>query len=776
MTQILAIVQLTWMIWLPIALTLFFIALRLGLRLRRNPDIVPTRATRRTTRRMVTIALVLGVLFAWMQKSLYDDAFISFRYAKNLLAGHGLVFNIGERVEGYTNFLWTVLLAGLAWLTGGEIAYLALFGCLICFMANLLVVWRIGRRLSAPEPGQFHLPVAVLWLAVQQAFHRYGTTGMETMFASLLVNLAVWAMVARRRPAATGLAAGLLILAALTRPDHGLFYAFLGMTVLWDHSERLRQAWRTGNPLRPVLKAGFVESAIFAAPFTAYALYLVWKWYYYGSLLPNTFYANSAFLSYWEQGFAYSMLTIIFNHLYVLLPLGFWWLFTGGDPHARTFKRFAGLSLLLYPLYVMKIGGDKMENRFFITLFPLLILGVEQLLHRLARLDGRRLSRQTVVLAALVCGTLHGLYIPITTSGLLRVADPSKLYHVHSLRPLAIGPRLSRLDYREHARLFKRAFVDRGFQPLMATGFLGMFGYYSEMPIIDTYGLTDAYIGRRPVARRGRIGHEKSATTAYLDYRGVRLMPGGPEDLSEKYALLAFGEEKPAFATLYRYDPELIAAMREKVPGVVYTSFPDYLDAATPDLVEHEPPVVAETLKEFDHYYFSLNPDPLRRRPFLARFIHLRSFEKQVLPKGTKKTGAFQQPFLRPVTDGDFEIDNYQGDVLLASDREGTGVLRFPKMVIRGDYIGFLLGGAKDNPHVQVRLFVEDQLVRSATGTGSDRLQFVTWRVDQWKGKSARLALVDDSPTGRLLFDMFYEAEKKPPARLMEALAAVSGE
>jgi hypothetical protein len=41
-----------------------------------------------------------------------EDAFISFRYASNLIQGHGLVYNVGERVEGYTNFLWTLILAG----------------------------------------------------------------------------------------------------------------------------------------------------------------------------------------------------------------------------------------------------------------------------------------------------------------------------------------------------------------------------------------------------------------------------------------------------------------------------------------------------------------------------------------------------------------------------------------------------------------------------------------------------------------------------------------
>ena len=47
---------------------------------------------------------------AWF---LTDDAFISFRYTRNLLEGHGLVFNPGEYVEGYTNFLWILELAAI---------------------------------------------------------------------------------------------------------------------------------------------------------------------------------------------------------------------------------------------------------------------------------------------------------------------------------------------------------------------------------------------------------------------------------------------------------------------------------------------------------------------------------------------------------------------------------------------------------------------------------------------------------------------------------------
>jgi hypothetical protein len=44
-----------------------------------------------------------------------DDAYISFRYADNLAQGRGMVFNVGERQEGYSNFLWIILLGIFAW-------------------------------------------------------------------------------------------------------------------------------------------------------------------------------------------------------------------------------------------------------------------------------------------------------------------------------------------------------------------------------------------------------------------------------------------------------------------------------------------------------------------------------------------------------------------------------------------------------------------------------------------------------------------------------------
>jgi len=61
---------------------------------------------------VISLFLTIAVLacLAWHNRFIWDDSFISFRYVYNLILGHGLVLNLGERVVGYTNFLWTLLM------------------------------------------------------------------------------------------------------------------------------------------------------------------------------------------------------------------------------------------------------------------------------------------------------------------------------------------------------------------------------------------------------------------------------------------------------------------------------------------------------------------------------------------------------------------------------------------------------------------------------------------------------------------------------------------
>ena len=67
--------------------------------------------------------LAVSFLHQLMFATLADDAFISFRYSQHLAEGHGLVFNVGEKVEGYSNFLWVVLVAIPHWLFHANIIF-----------------------------------------------------------------------------------------------------------------------------------------------------------------------------------------------------------------------------------------------------------------------------------------------------------------------------------------------------------------------------------------------------------------------------------------------------------------------------------------------------------------------------------------------------------------------------------------------------------------------------------------------------------------------------
>src|SRR5512141_1854778 len=85
-----------------------------------------------------------------------DDSFITFRYARNLLAGQGFVYNPGERVQGTTTPLYTLLMTGLGALTGGTRApfpWLALLVNTTADAATCLLLVRLGRRAGAEWAG-----------------------------------------------------------------------------------------------------------------------------------------------------------------------------------------------------------------------------------------------------------------------------------------------------------------------------------------------------------------------------------------------------------------------------------------------------------------------------------------------------------------------------------------------------------------------------------------------------------------------------------------------
>ncbi len=206
-------------------------------RTRRNASLIPSRW------RVPLIGALLGVLYVdwavpFMLESsivaidgrryfgLFDDAMISMRYAWNLSHGHGLVWNPGERIEGFTNLLWTLVMSVFTGLMDKVTAVLAvqLLGMLIVLACGLLA-WKLARAVTADLPHCDGLiigaAVAILTLLYYPLSY-WTLTGMETGLLTLLLISALLALerYVRGRTGAAGLLVGLFLgLAYLTRED-----------------------------------------------------------------------------------------------------------------------------------------------------------------------------------------------------------------------------------------------------------------------------------------------------------------------------------------------------------------------------------------------------------------------------------------------------------------------------------------------------------------------------------------------------------------------------
>lgn len=226
-----------------------------------------TRLQRARDLALIALALVTCVVgFQAYQGFIFEDAYITFRYADNLASGRGFTFNPGERVLGTTTPLYAMVLAVLG-LVGIDIpsAGTALSVASLAGVA-LAGAWILRRR-AHPDLGVL-FAVLVLW----GGFFTYYLSGMETAFYSLLLfgsALAAW----HRRFVWTGILIGL---AFLTRYDAVTFAAPL-LFLAWLSDARA--GWRAA--LRGPLKAALVAAAL-AVP------WLVFASVYFGSPLPNT--------------------------------------------------------------------------------------------------------------------------------------------------------------------------------------------------------------------------------------------------------------------------------------------------------------------------------------------------------------------------------------------------------------------------------------------------------------------------------------------------------
>jgi arabinofuranosyltransferase len=541
----------------------------------------PFRVPRWAPAAALALLALLALAWAWHLRWLADDAFISFRYARNWVDGEGLVFNPGERVEGYTNFLWTALLAG-AYLLGADIPATAIVLCLACHVGALILITRLARGL-APPGRPVLVSLAAVAFAASYLAASFATGGLETMFTTLLVLGAL-----DRAHAGRPLAAGALgIAATMTHPDHAIFYVALGGVLLFRRA-----------PLRELLR--------YAAPFVlVYVPYFLWRWSYYGLLMPNTYYAKSGGESYFSQGGIYLAASGLGAGLLGVVPLAAY----GAARRVRDLRaQFALAAVPLYLIYIAKVGGDFMLGRLLVPILPLLLLLAETGARVLVDERRWRWAAPALVAASLACVPTRILK-PEEISR-WHVTDERTFYRFSSLFPLEMEGRIPhRVD------VLRRYLAGRDPPPRYAAFVIGYLGWVTSWPIVDIFGLTDPVVAAQPIQQRGRPGHEKHATNQHIIERGADLSATLVfEDRYYDRVKLTLGAQGVA---MVRYRPHLLDPLRDD-PEVKFVRFPEHIDEYLATAAGRSREEIRRDLDFFDLYYFAHNPDPERRAKLAA--------------------------------------------------------------------------------------------------------------------------------------------------------------
>lgn len=478
---------------------------------------------------------VLGWALFWF---LTDDAFIAFRYVSNRQLGHGYVWNAAPwlPVEGYTSFLWIVLL-DLVWTLSGVAPpdaanVLSLLFSLATVALFVRAAWRLTEH-DGRKGRVFLLALAVLGLTTQRVFLTWTSSGLETALFNFL--LFAWGYAAfrlsagapRYRWALSGLAAAL----ALTRPDGYLFVAatlaIYGLAWL-QHKVRL------------------VRVARFASPLLLVLAHLLWRRAFYGEWLPNTYYAKSVD-PLPDLGLRFLAMFVVEHALWLWLLLA-----TAAFSRARAWRGFgtrlpaalAVLAVLAHvTFYTVITGGDHFEYRVLSHLVPPFVLLLLWSALRLFRSPGLAAGAIVVVLGLSAvlpwmqwrANLAQGEWVPELR--LFPIAEhlpgPLQPYgRLYDALEEANAEHFVAMRHQHH-KLFgdhQMAWVpprEQGAQlfagvenPVVLTTGAGVTGWrFPSAHILDYYGLNDYVVARtRPLAPNVRIvAHARRPPPGYVE-------------------------------------------------------------------------------------------------------------------------------------------------------------------------------------------------------------------------------------------------------------------
>jgi hypothetical protein len=434
-----------------------------------------------------------------------DDAFISFRYAKYFSLVSGLIFNDNEYVQGYTNFLWTIIIGGFLKLGWQPTLSSILLNTVSTYLLGIVFYFFLLRHYSVLSKQ-----LMLCWTLYMISFPNLLTWtvggGLEAPFFTLIVfmafyfyslNISKWLLVSSVAYA----------FASLIRPE-GLILFLLN---LLSHFAEVKIL---------VNKKKFM---LYIIPFILImSIYLIWSYAYYGSIIPNTFYAK--FTPIFEQLLEGLHYVYTFFMSVPLLPIAVLLVLINFN-NLNPISKYCFLVFCVYVLYLVIVGGDFMSaHRFFIPLTPFIVLTIIDLSIKYSNESFRFLRNQINYSAAIV--------VSLIVMNLLTISyAPSYKTQIKNYHLIENGKKAA-------------IYFNKNLKPnyTIATSAIGAFGYYANMKILDIVGLTEPRIAKNQISKKKDeiISHNRSNVSIVMQLKPAVIIFGGhpgsiyPERFADK--------------------------------------------------------------------------------------------------------------------------------------------------------------------------------------------------------------------------------------------------
>lgn len=474
---------------------------------------------------IIGVAAVVLIVGMWTHRYTWDDAFINYRVVQQIEAGHGPVFNVGERAEAFTSPLWlgVLLLADLV--LPFNIAWIGMIGGMALGVIGFAFAALGGRRLVRSRGDDdarsfLMLPLGAAAVVAFPPLWRFLADGMETglVFAWLGAcawRLATWARTRRR----LGLWGWVLIgLGPLVRPDLAPFTATFALAIA------------VGDRRYGFRRLALGIAACVAIPVT----YQVFRMGYFGVLVANTAIAKSADLARWGTGWAYLVDSL--HPYWMIIPvlglavLGYVPMLQSalGDGADEVAARIALVAVgfaagaLVAAAYIVRVGGDYLPVRLLLPailgwFIPVFFVAVPRSWRDLRWMPAAIITLWLIVTALavrhpadksyLLPGTEHAVTMSDFVAILGPFADPPTAPGRVTIGPAVYGYRSA-----------------RGETPVAVFTAVGVPGYAvgTDTYVLDALGITNAFAAHEALRVRGFPGHEKLLSRPWMAALSVR--------------------------------------------------------------------------------------------------------------------------------------------------------------------------------------------------------------------------------------------------------------